>query len=418
MLYQLSYASMIQNLRKLTRRPTNCKTLRLPVKHFCNQLRQPWSPAAPGTLQGWPTSLYLRSMKRWIRLVPTLVTLAALAFSLHYGMPSLAAEYDQSGLALIPRDAAGLFVLDLARIRATPLYASWEQLLRAQSVVQDPGYTEFMRQTGFDYARDLDRIVVGWPAGDSPATYVIAQGRFDRARIATFLQSQTNPEGALPGRREYNGIPIFTLPASAAVSPQGNQRVVKRLAPSYLALVDDHTVVWAGGNIEPVLDCALGKADSVLASPEFQPYLPELTNTAIAGVVMAAKLRGRLSPAPETPVAFAWQHLQLLTLFAQAAGESLQVTSEGLFDTVPAAEATRDGFRGLLLLTRAGFAYANRPAQLDAKALREFLDGIEIDQAGLRVTLKAEITSQLVESLANQRRTTNQRRKLSLPPER
>lgn len=357
-------------------------------------------------------------MKRSARFSAPLNTLALLALVIHPLAPGLATEAVPRGLALVPRDAAGVLVLDIAKIRATPLYASWEELLRSQPVAQDPAYTEFVRQTGFDYTRDLDRVVVGWPAGDTPAAYVIAEGRFNRSKISAFLQNQTNPEGVLPSPREYHGIPVFTLPASASVSPQGDQRVVKRLAPSYLALVEDHMVVWAAADIEPVLDCALGKADSVLASPEFQRYLPQLTNSAIAGVAVTTKLRNRVSPAPAWPLGIHWRHLQLFTLFAQAAGESLQVSGEGLFDTVPAAEAARDASRGLLLLARASLASDNHPAQPDLKPLREFLDGIQIEQTGQGVTLKARITSQLVEWLRDQRRTTNQPRKLALPAER
>jgi hypothetical protein len=57
---------------------------------------------------------------------------------------------------------------------------------------QDPDYTEFVRNTGFDYSRDLDRAAIAmWPASLGPAantagddrTLAIAEGRFDQNRI-------------------------------------------------------------------------------------------------------------------------------------------------------------------------------------------------------------------------------------------
>ncbi len=380
-------------------------------------------------------------MRRSAWFYATLAT-ALLACAALVIVPELAAETGSRGLALIPRDAAAVLVVDIAKIRTTPLYPSWEQLLRNQPVVQDPAYVEFVRQTGFDYARDLDGLVVGWPTGDKPGIYVIAQGRFDQAKIASYLESRTNPAGSLCAPREYQGYKIFSSsawfdwrPQAPAATKQGSPTEhvsgVPPEAPAYhhdylmgsevnlsAAFLDDHTIVWAAGNIEPVLDCTLGRADSVLASPDFQPYLPELTNSAIAGVAMVPKLRERLSPAPERPMAIHWRHLQILTLFAQVGGESLQVSAEGLFDSVPAAEAARDAFRGLLLLARASLASGNHPAPADLKALREFLDGIQLEQIGENVTLKAQITSQLVEWVANQRGTRSQRRKLTLPAER
>jgi hypothetical protein len=60
---------------------------------------------------------------------------------------------------------------------------------------QDPDYTEFVRNTGFDYSRDLDHAAIAiWPASlDAAAnatgdnrTLAIADGQFDQARIKAY----------------------------------------------------------------------------------------------------------------------------------------------------------------------------------------------------------------------------------------
>ena len=84
----------------------------------------------------------------------------------------------------LPADNSGLAYLNVERLRASPALAP---LLR-QRVDPDPDYAAFVRQTGFDYARDLDAAAVCYLPD---RVYVVAQGRFDQQRLRQYALSQS-----------------------------------------------------------------------------------------------------------------------------------------------------------------------------------------------------------------------------------
>jgi len=99
-------------------------------------------------------------------------------------------------LTLIPSNAPIVAFLDAQALRTTQnsaLEAVGSIMLPTPQ--QDPDYTQFVKSTGFDYSRDLDRAAIAmWPtsfdatanqSGDNP-TFAIADGRFDQQRIDAY----------------------------------------------------------------------------------------------------------------------------------------------------------------------------------------------------------------------------------------
>jgi hypothetical protein len=84
-----------------------------------------------------------------------------------------------------PRDAASLFYLDLVELRRSPLVAQLLALVPAPR--EDPEYRDFVNATGFDYSRDLDRIIVALrsPGPDASVT-AVAEGRFNQEKISAY----------------------------------------------------------------------------------------------------------------------------------------------------------------------------------------------------------------------------------------
>ncbi|MBI1738186.1 MAG: hypothetical protein HYR58_02960 [Acidobacteria bacterium] len=75
--------------------------------------------------------------------------------------------------------------VDLAALRRSPFFA--QLLALAPSPGEDPDYREFVTATGFDYSRDLDRALIATrPSSSAASTMAIADGRFDRAKIAAY----------------------------------------------------------------------------------------------------------------------------------------------------------------------------------------------------------------------------------------
>ncbi|HXA56690.1 MAG TPA: hypothetical protein VNU84_04575 [Candidatus Acidoferrum sp.] len=99
-------------------------------------------------------------------------------------------------LSLVPPDAPVAAYLDAKTLRTTQnstLEAIGQVVLPTPQ--QDPDYTEFVRNTGFDYSRDLDRAALAmWPTdlggagnpGSDDRTVAVADGRFDQQRIKTY----------------------------------------------------------------------------------------------------------------------------------------------------------------------------------------------------------------------------------------
>ncbi len=98
-------------------------------------------------------------------------------------------------LSQLPADAPVVAYIDAASLRTlqnSPLAAALG--LASPGPQADRDYANFVRDTGFDYTRDLDHAAVAvWPAsfGNSPKdinanrALVIAEGRFDQQKIQT-----------------------------------------------------------------------------------------------------------------------------------------------------------------------------------------------------------------------------------------
>lgn len=99
-------------------------------------------------------------------------------------------------LSQLPTDAPVLAFVDVATMRAlqnSTLGDTFDRFLPAEGA--DPNYREFVRGTGFDYTRDLDRAALAvWPdTSDNPKSgfqagrvLSIADGNFDRDKIRAY----------------------------------------------------------------------------------------------------------------------------------------------------------------------------------------------------------------------------------------
>lgn len=99
-------------------------------------------------------------------------------------------------LSELPPDAPGIGYIDVAALRKlqdSPLAAMLG--LANSSPEEDREYEDFVRDTGFDYARDLDKAAIAfWPASrltpsnniDADHIVAVAEGRFDQQKIEAY----------------------------------------------------------------------------------------------------------------------------------------------------------------------------------------------------------------------------------------
>lgn len=132
-------------------------------------------------------------------IVPVCLAAAAAGFYLHRARRPLPAAAANPGaapsvLSELPPDAPGLAYIDVAalrRLQGSPLAAVLG--LASVSPASDRDYANFVRATGFDYTRDLDKATIAFwlasrigPAGIFDRAVAIADGRFDQPRIKAY----------------------------------------------------------------------------------------------------------------------------------------------------------------------------------------------------------------------------------------
>jgi len=110
-------------------------------------------------------------------------------------------------VSLLPADADFVFYVDAAALRASPFVQ--ELLAALPSPKEDRDYADFVRRTGFDYTRDLDRIaaairprIEGSKGRRDDSVTAIAEGRFDRQRIGAYA-IETGKRTRLGGDEAY-----------------------------------------------------------------------------------------------------------------------------------------------------------------------------------------------------------------------
>jgi len=143
----------------------------------------------------------LNSTKRALIAVAALALLIVVAVvfiyhRLHRPLSGASVGQPPGLLAQLPPDAPVIAYIDLVALRNLTNSPLNKVLgLTQPGPREDREYADFVRDTGFDYARDLDRVAVAlWPAGLGTSTdslgqnrvVAIADGRFDAQKIKAY----------------------------------------------------------------------------------------------------------------------------------------------------------------------------------------------------------------------------------------
>lgn len=120
--------------------------------------------------------------RRWKPLAAVLSALIAIGAGLWITQSGGRPLTPEQMLSHLPRGEATYFYADVAGIRGSGILDK-----TPAAVAQEAEYKTFVTQTGFDYARDLDRL-----AGRSQGAtqLLLLQGRFDWDRLREYAQRQ------------------------------------------------------------------------------------------------------------------------------------------------------------------------------------------------------------------------------------
>ena len=260
-------------------------------------------------------------------------------------------------LGMMPADVSAVLFVDLKELRTAPfvtqLYA-WAPKPQA-----DPEYAQFLRETGFDYERDLDSIAVAFERREQDlAFFAIADGKLDRQKISA-LALKTGSVA------RNGGHEIFSVPVSGSA---------KKI--SFTFLRGNRIALTDGPKLSAALNVGKTKEDNAEWAARFErlagsPVFAVIRQDAAAGAMLAEQAPGGLrSPQLSTLL----DQLQWITVAGKPEGDRLRVVAEGESAVEATTRQLADLLNGVVVLAEAGLNDAKTRQQLDPAARSAYLE--------------------------------------------
>jgi len=271
-------------------------------------------------------------------------------------------------LGFVPADATSVVFFDVEQLRASPFLATLHAW--APQPDEDSDYRQFVADTGFNYERDLSQLFIAISNhGASSNTLVIAEGKFDRQKIAAYLGKTSPPV-------KQGNLTIFQIPARIGAK-----------SASFAFLSDHRVAISDSENLSQILSVAVlapGRA-------EWQTRFDRLAGSPIFAVIRQDPAIQNIAANRSPQLAAFIRQLPWITLAARPDGDLLRVVAEGETITDTAASQLRDFLEGIQLLAEGGLNDPKLRQQMDPEeraAYIELLKGTEIDKIG-RVNSKS-----------------------------
>jgi hypothetical protein len=280
---------------------------------------------------------------------------AALAYRHWFAGDSVARRAEM--LSLMPEDATAVVFLDLAQFRSSPFLS---QLLSwAPRPTVDEEYAQFVKATGFNYEKDLDRfaIAVSQPSKES-IRFAIAEGRFDRKKMEAYAERSGL-------RISHNGVVVFSL----------NWRNSSR--PSFFTFLRDDRIAWTD---DPSYAALFQKPRSQSSAAEWTEHFSRLAGTPVFGVMRqdgsaVAALAQQAPGGFRSPqLASLLGQLQWFTIGGKPEGDMLRVVIDGECTNETTIRQLKDIFGGIIVLAQAGLNTPETRKKLDPQVRDAYLE--------------------------------------------
>lgn len=254
-------------------------------------------------------------------------------------------------------------------------------------VTPSADYAGFIQATGFRWDRDLDRIAVALhrmpdPKGpNGPVAYsAVAEGRFDAARLAQWLQKNSS------AHESYAGHVVYTVPAQ-----EGR---VLRVAPLGFDMVAASNMPTPE-QIHSVLDRYTAGASPFAGSSVLDAHYHDVPYFALAWGIGHVGLpfsdNGHIQVfGVSLPLSEDTDFIASVTFRG-----AVQLRVEDLTPTESEAATTTQNLTAIVNLMR---AFLPQGGTEDDRALHRAFDSMRVEQHKARVQLTAEIPMQLVRS--------------------
>ena len=295
--------------------------------------------------------------RTWIALAAMIVVLGAAVFFGYrkWGLQNGSAR--EETLALMPTDAMAILFADFDELRQAPFIAKlYEWAPKPQA---DADYAQFLKETGFDFERDLKRITIAvQKRGQDSTLFAILDGKFDGQKISTYALKDGS---AL----KTSGREIFSIPVNGTA---------KRISLTFLR--NDRIAVTGDANLAFFLDAKKRAEDTADWRARFErlagsPVFAVIRQDAGVGAALAAEApRGLRSPQLSTLL----DQLQWITLAGKPENDRLRVVAEGECTAEATARQLVDLMNGVVILAQLGLNDAKTRQQLDPAAREAYLE--------------------------------------------
>ncbi len=316
------------------------------------------------------------------RAIGILLLLAVVAVSVviywRYAISAAQSDAVPELLRYAPADAKALVYLDVAALRGSAFAADLAALGPAQK--PDPEYLEFVKATGFDYSRDLDRVLfVVREVSPAQVGLALAEGRFDQAKIEAYAARSGKLARA-------NGTDIYEIPQAAsgeaiALAFFGTNRIVFAQGPAARARLDTFLQRVRQTTMDAEMHTRLLR---VAGSPIFVTgQVDQLAAAAAARGLRSDQLNNLMGS------------MRWATLGIRPEGELLRVAADGECTTAENAHQLAGTLDGLQMLAQSVLNDPNTRAKLEpqvAALLDAALRDLRVSQDGSRVRLTLELT--------------------------
>ncbi|HEV2304473.1 MAG TPA: hypothetical protein VGR93_03070 [Candidatus Acidoferrales bacterium] len=276
----------------------------------------------------------------------------------------------------LPGGAHAVVFADMVTLRASSFANELASL--APTPEQDPSYSEFVRATGFDYSRDLDRVAVAlWPQASPTSVLALAQGRFDEAKIERYALRS--------GRRlKINGAYVYEVRA------QNSPRLVR------FAFLNPHEIALADG---PAISRVLGP-ERIRLDPPMAARAAAVSRAPIYLVARTQDLSKDLGidASKSAQLARLLSSVHAITAAGQPAGKNLNVSASAECDSTVDAFELSTTLQGLLWMGRAALADPKTQQQIGPQwpALEAVLKAADISHDSNFVRLRLQLTPQML----------------------
>ena len=276
--------------------------------------------------------------------------------------------------------APTLVYLDLAAMRASSFYQHRPD--KGPIAVPNQDYADFVRSTGFDFEKDLDRVVIAsWPApsGKEPKkNVVIAEGRFDRAKIRDYAVRK--------GKLDHQqGREVFLFPATTGMGWNS------------ITFLDDHRIALVAGHEHRSSLRGAFQRSRRRSCPRARRArgrrrrVRDHARAADSGQSGAGGAQGAAS----AQLMSLARSVQWITLAARPEGDNLRISLEGECDNSTDALQIKSALEVMRMFGRAGLESPKTRQSMDPATLamlQTLLTSAEVTQAAERVRILIELT--------------------------